>query len=117
MLESECASFKTVSSPAEPAQALPLLIELYQRCRTRRRQPECFAPERFLDFHPDIAHQFSAKRGLRLYVLKNDSQPAAVEHHLVSGDMIFALPFESGTHTRLVRIGKARGNRFLARNQ
>jgi len=75
------AVLKTVSTPAELAVALPVLIDLHAQRRSHFGGRGCFVHANFREFHERVMPLLLERNQLRLHILELDGQPIAAEYH------------------------------------
>ncbi len=90
VLQSERATWRLVTSPADFASAWSTLVDLHQRRRISLGEPGCFASRTWAAFHWDAAQQLLAEGRLRLSLLELDGAPIAAEYHLAGARATFA---------------------------
>jgi CelD/BcsL family acetyltransferase involved in cellulose biosynthesis len=101
---------------------LDVLIGLHQRRWRHRGWPGCFASERFLKFHREVALRLLAFDALLMSWLEVDGRPVAAEYHLAGDHIVYAyqsgiahdaLDFQPGHLSHLATIRRAieRGDR------
>lgn len=111
-----------VHEPNQLENGLDVLVRLHQSRWKYRGRPGCFASERFLKFHREVALRMLAFDQLLMSWLEIDGRAVAAEYHL-SGDRIVyayqsgvapkALDFQPGHLSHLATIRRAieRGDR------
>jgi len=88
------ASVHWVHDPVQLEQALDVLVRLHQSRWKRRGRPGCFASERFLNFHREVAWRLLAFDTLRMSWLEIDGRAVAAEYHLAGDGTVYA--YQSG---------------------
>jgi len=111
-----------VREPDQLEQALDVLIGLHQRRWKHLGWPGCFASERFLSFHREVALRLLAFDAMLMSWLELDGQPIAAEYHLAGDGIVYAyqsgiapesLQYQPGHLSHLATIRRAieRGDR------
>jgi CelD/BcsL family acetyltransferase involved in cellulose biosynthesis len=111
-----------VREPDQLEQALNILIGLHQRRWKHLGWPGCFASERFLNFHRQVALRMLAFDALLMSWLELDGEPVAAEYHLAGDGIVYAyqsgiapesLEYQPGHLSHLATIRRAieRGDR------
>jgi CelD/BcsL family acetyltransferase involved in cellulose biosynthesis len=111
-----------VHDPDQLEHALDVLIRLHQRRWKRLGWPGCFASERFLKFHREVALRMLAFDALSMSWLELDGRPVAAEYHLRGNGIVYAyqsgiapdsLEYQPGHLSHLATIRRAieRGDR------
>ncbi len=83
-----------VREPDQLEQTLDILVGLHQRRWKHLGWPGCFASERFLNFHREVALRMLAFDALLMSWLELDGEPAAAEYHLAGDGIVYA--YQSG---------------------
>ncbi|HEX4000463.1 MAG TPA: GNAT family N-acetyltransferase [Pirellulales bacterium] len=111
-----------VHGPDQLEQALAVLVRLHQSRWNGRGWPGCFASERFLKFHREVAWRMLAFDALLMSWLEIDGRAVAAEYHLAGNGIVYAyqsgiapgaLGFQPGHLSHLATIRRAieRGDR------
>ena len=111
-----------VREPDQLEHALSVLIALHQRRWKHLGWPGCFASERFLAFHREVALRLLAFDALRMSWLEIDGRAVAAEYHLAGDGIVYAyqsgiapdaLDYQPGHLSHLATIRRAieRGDR------
>jgi CelD/BcsL family acetyltransferase involved in cellulose biosynthesis len=111
-----------VREPDQLEKALDVLIGLHQRRWQHLGWPGCFASERFLKFHREVALRMLAFDALLMSWLELDGEPVAAEYHLAGDGIVYAyqsgiapesLEYQPGHLSHLATIRRAieRGDR------
>ena len=90
VLDSDRATWHTVTSIDEFGDAWSTLVDLHQRRRQQLGEPGCFASAAWAAFHWEVAQRLLARGGLRLSTLHLDGRPLAAEYHLAGLDTTWA---------------------------
>ncbi len=74
---------------SELTRAFEHLVDLHQRRWQSRGQPGCFASDRFLAFHRDVAAQMLRAGQLRMIWLEAEGKPLAAEYQLAAAGVVY----------------------------